>query len=119
MAPSPQLDALVHPRERVYYALLVVVSVAVYAMLVLGAIASIESMGAVLFYAVIFGLAFFMTHGLMIGRLRANGVRASERQLASLYAIAKRHAATLGLEKMPDVFVLQAGGALNAFATRF
>ena len=120
MATSPQqLDALVHPKERRYYALLVVTSVVAYALLVLGAISSIQSVGVIAFYGAIFGAAFFMTHGLVIGRLRANGVRASDRQLASLYAVAKRHAATLGLESMPDVFVVQAGGVLNAFATRF
>jgi Zn-dependent protease with chaperone function len=119
MAPSPQLDALVHPKERRYYALLVVVSVLVYALLVLGAVSSLQAVGPIALYGAIFALAFFMTHGLMLGRLRANGVRASDRQLASLYTVAKRHAATLGLESMPDIFVMQAGGALNAFATRF
>jgi Zn-dependent protease with chaperone function len=62
---------------------------------------------------------FFVLHGLGVGYLRGNGVRASERQFPELLGMARRHATTLGLDRVPDLFVLQSGGMLNAFATRF
>ena len=125
MTARPQLkamDALVNPKERRYYATLVVVSLLVYAGLAAAALGSAEGASAVmgaLFYVAMFALALFMARGLMIGRLRGNGVRVSERQFPTLYSVAQRHAATLGLERLPDLFVLESGGLLNAFATRF
>lgn len=119
MAASPQLDALVNPKERRLYTLLVAISIVVYAGLASVALASAEAASSVILYGAIMALALFMTHGLMIGRLRGNGVRVSDRQLPTLHGLVTRHAATLGLARLPDVFVLQSGGLLNAFATRF
>jgi Zn-dependent protease with chaperone function len=126
MAAGPKLDNLVNSKERVYYALLVIISLTVYAGLAVAIAASaengIETAGAVIgyvFYALIFAVAFFMMHGLLIGRLRGNGVRVSERQFPTLHDLVKRHSAVLGLKKLPTVFVMESGGLLNAFATRF
>lgn len=119
---SQQLKALVNRKERVYHVLLVAVSLTVYAGMILVTLAGAEAaqaVGTMIGYALFIGLAFFMGHGLMIGRLRGNGVRVSERQFPTLHRLVQQHAATLGLERLPDVFVLEAGGLLNAFATRF
>ena len=58
-------------------------------------------------------------HGIFIGRLRGNGVRVNARQFPALHRQVREHAAKLGMKSVPDVFVLQSGGVLNAFATRF
>ena len=119
MASSPKLDALVNVRERLYYALLVAASVLVYAGVVAAAITNVEAVSGLLAYPLVFVPVLFMTRGLMIGRLRGNGVRVSERQLPTLHRLVVGHARTLGLARVPDVYLLQAGGMLNAFATRF
>jgi Zn-dependent protease with chaperone function len=49
----------------------------------------------------------------------ATGCGVSERQFPELLGMAQRHAAAMGLDRVPDLFVMQSGGALNAFATRF
>lgn len=119
------LGALVNPKERLYYALLVVASLALYALLgvsLLGAMATPETgavIGVFALYAGLFGLGFFLLHAVMIGRIRGNGVRVTARQFPALHRQVADHAARLGMPAAPDVFIMQEGGALNAFATRF
>ena len=68
--------------------------------------------GAFILAAVLIAHAFFLAH------VRGNGVRVSERQLPGLYARVKAAAGRLGMQQIPDIYVIQAGGSLNAFATK-
>src|SRR4051812_38809779 len=119
MPLSPALAPLVHRKERRYYALMVAVSLLVYAGLAWALVSAPEAAGVIVFYAFFFPLVFFFVHGLLLGRIRANAIRVSARQFPELLAVAERHASTLGIEKLPDIFLMEAGGVLNAFATRF
>jgi len=66
----------------------------------------------------IFAVMLF-SNALMLGSIRGNGVRIHERQFSDVYESVKSLSAEMGLKKVPDVFVIQSEGALNAFATRF
>jgi Zn-dependent protease with chaperone function len=46
-------------------------------------------------------------------------VRVSSKQFPELNALADQHSRRLGLDETPAIFVLQSGGVLNAFATKF
>lgn len=118
-SPADDLSRFVHKRERIYYVVMLVVSALLYAGLVAAVRSSPGGAGVVIAYGLFIALMFFMMHGLMIGRIRGNGVRVTATQFPLLHAAIERHAATLGIAKAPDVFLLQAGGLLNAFATRF
>ncbi|HEY2027805.1 MAG TPA: M48 family metallopeptidase [Myxococcales bacterium] len=64
-------------------------------------------------------LAFVLAaHALFLAHVRGNGVRVSQAQLPELHERCKLTARKLGLEEVPEVYLLQAGGALNAFATK-
>lgn len=115
---SGELSALVNRKERTYYALMLVISALVYAGLVVAMMRTPEA-AAMVGYIVVIALALFLAHGMMIGGLRGNGVRVTATQFPTLHGLVVHHAETLGLTRVPDVFVLQAGGMLNAFATRF
>jgi Zn-dependent protease with chaperone function len=117
--PTQDLAPFVHRKEHRYYALMLVVSAVVYAGLAITIVNAPETAGVIVGYGVLFALVFFMMHGLMIGNLRGNGIRITPTQFPALHSAVVRHAASLGLKKVPDVFLLQAGGLLNAFATRF
>jgi Zn-dependent protease with chaperone function len=117
--PTEDLKRFIHPKERRYYAIMLVFSMLVYAGLVVIAVSTPAAIGGIVFYAGLFALIVFMTHGLMMGRIRGNGVRVTATQFPALHAAVVQHSETLGLAKVPDVFLLQAGGLLNAFATRF
>lgn len=55
----------------------------------------------------------------MLGSIRGNGVRINEKQFPDVYERVVAMSNQMGLKKVPDVFVIQSEGMLNAFATRF
>jgi Zn-dependent protease with chaperone function len=116
-ATSP--GQMVNPREKIFYALMVLVSLVLYGGLILLGLAKPELGLSIVFYAVLFFLLGMFAHGLALGRVRGNAVRVSERQFPQLHRQAAAHARRLGLERVPDIYVMEAGGLLNAFATRF
>lgn len=54
-----------------------------------------------------------------MGGVRRNGVKLSEAQFPELYQNAMLVAKDMELEKVPDIYVMESEGVLNAFATRF
>ncbi len=102
---------LVHRKENIYFALVLTFSILTYLFLVF----SILGIGIIIIMVLL--SVFF--HGLMVGGIRRNGVRINEEQFPSLYEKAKEMAAEMGLEKMPQMYVIESQGTLNAFATRF
>jgi Zn-dependent protease with chaperone function len=71
-----------------------------------------------IFYAVFFGIFFFLAHVAFIAHLRGSAVKLGPDQLPDLYARVQTVARRLGMEKMPDAYVMQAGDTLNALATK-
>jgi Zn-dependent protease with chaperone function len=116
---APELKKYVHSKEQVYYSLMVGVSVIVYFIAIQFALENVEAAAGVIAYVVMGALAVWMMHGMMVGRLRGNGVRVSARQFATVHKLVAHHAHQLGMKTIPDVFVMESGGMLNAFATRF
>jgi Zn-dependent protease with chaperone function len=113
-----ELEPLVHPKEKIYFAVCIIVSLAIYAALAMIILSGSPIAGPVIFYLVLIILGVFIAHGLFLGQVRGNGVRVSRRQFPELMTMAEEHSRRLNMET-PDIFVLQAGGILNAFATRF
>jgi Zn-dependent protease with chaperone function/competence protein ComGC len=72
-----------------------------------------------LFYAALFGFLLWLGNGLLTAHLRAEAVSVGPDQLPELDATFKDVCRRLGLNQVPALYVLQSGGALNAFATRF
>ncbi|MCT4786091.1 M48 family metallopeptidase [Exiguobacterium aestuarii] len=107
---------LVHKREKLYFSLLVAASVLV---LILGVVLTVASFGLFLWIiGTIVSLSLF-THWIQIGYIRTNGVKVTARQFTELHDMVQRVGADMGIRLLPDVYILQAGGVLNAFATRF
>jgi Zn-dependent protease with chaperone function len=69
-------------------------------------------------YGVLILLGMLMAHALFLAHIRGNGVRVSERQLPDLNARVRAASEKLGLPQPPEAYVIQAGGVLNAFATK-
>jgi len=99
------------PKEGTYFAVALVISLVVW----LGLAISIVG----LFYGALFALLAWLGNGLLVAHLRAEAVQVSERQLPRLHAAFLRACAALGVATPPRLYVVQSGGALNAFATRF
>jgi Zn-dependent protease with chaperone function len=106
-----EVKGLVHRKEELYFVLCLIVSILVYLTVFISIIGIFIVIG-------LFVLGLFF-HGLMIGHIRGNGIRLSQTQFAEVYERAEQISKEMGLAKCPDIFVLESGGILNAFATRF
>jgi len=105
------MESLVNPKEKFYFGISIAVSVLVYLVL-------INSLVGIL-YIILGMLAGLIFHGLFIGSLKGNGILVSERQFPEVHRIASQLAIDLELQELPPIYILQAGGMLNAFATKF
>jgi Zn-dependent protease with chaperone function/competence protein ComGC len=106
---SPQ--TLTATKEKSYFIWVLIISVIVWVVL------TVTIVG--LFYAALFGFIIWLGNGLLTAYLRAEAVRVGPDQLPELDATFKEVCARLGLSNVPKLYVLQSGGLLNAFATRF
>lgn len=99
------------PSERPLYVLVLLAALGIWAML------AISLIGIV--YAALLGVVFFVAHLAFITHLRGNAVRLGPDQMPELYGRVVELSARIGLPRTPEAYVVQAGGALNALATRF
>jgi len=77
------------------------------------------SMGILLVYVLGLVLMSYIMLACIISDIRANGIKVGPNQLPHIHASACRVSKAFGLDTVPEVYVVQAGGMLNAFATRF
>ena len=116
----------INPKENLYFAIRLIVSIIGYC-----AIASmLFALGTLLeekefilvftlfFYAGIIALAVFISSGLLVGHIKGNGVKITEKQFPDIYAIIEKQCRNLKIE-VPSSYILESGGVLNAFATKF
>ena len=75
--------------------------------------------GALFIYSMLFFVIGLIVTVFFIGNLRGNAIRITKNQFPELYEIVTLHVAQLQLKKVPEVYVLQGNGILNAFAMRF
>lgn len=118
-AAGTPLNQLVYSRERVLYGLMVLVSLGVYAGLIMWGLSQPETAASLIISALMLPLIGWYAHGLALGHVRGSAVRVSDKQFPQLYRMTVAHARRLELKEVPMVYVLQSGGLLNAFATRF
>ena len=64
-------------------------------------------------------LFYWFIHNLTMVSIRKNGVKISEQQFPHFYAQAVTVAEQMNLKEMPDMYVMQSGGILNAFVAKF
>lgn len=98
-------------REKTLFKLSLVFSVICWVVLVVTIVG--------LLYGLMIGFFIFVAQAMLIAYLRGNAVKLSPDQLPHLYRKVVEAAGKLEMEKVPEAYVLQAGGALNAFATKF
>lgn len=107
-------DELVCPRESSLGAITLVLGLIAWMLILLGTV------GLVLIY-LLFGFLFYLfAQSAVIAWLRGNGVLLSMQQLPDLRARFDACCDKIGMaDDKPEAYVLQGGGVLNAFATRF
>jgi Zn-dependent protease with chaperone function len=106
---KPQIERW--PTEVPLFLLSVLVSIPIW----IGLIVSIVGFVYLCFIA----LFLFAVHLGFVAHVRGSGVRVGPEQLPELDARVQRLAHDMGIAKMPAIYVVQAGGTLNALATKF
>lgn len=101
---------LTMPREKLLFRILLVVSILMW----IGIAASIIG----IFYTLTLGLILWLGNGLFVAYLRSEGVEVKSDQMPELYNKYIAACKKLEIEKNPKLYIIQAGGLLNAFATR-
>ncbi|WP_301109932.1 M48 family metallopeptidase [Sporosarcina sp.] len=104
-------QSLLSSKETPYFVISIVFSVIIYLL-------AIISVVGILIAAAILAILLVM-NAIMIGSIRGNGIRVNEKQFPDVYKRVVDLSVQMGVAKVPDIFVINSEGALNAFATRF
>jgi len=110
MNDSLTLSDLTEPRENTYFRVALAISILAWLLCVV-TITPIIIAG-------IMGLFLWLGNGLLVAQLKADAVKIEGDQLPELAATFARVCEKLQIQTIPDLYVLQSGGILNAFATR-
>jgi len=108
---SASIEVKRWPTERPLFFLLLVLSALIW----MGLAVSVVG----LLYVLLLGLIFFLARVVFITHLRGNAVRLLPEQMPDLFYRVAEISGQLGLYPIPAAYVMQAGGSLNALATRF
>lgn len=104
-------DRLIHNDEKSLYIVCLVLSILTYISLIISIVGIV--------YILIGMLITMMIHGIAIGHIRTNGVKITEKQFPEIYHQTKKIALDMGVTELPDIYIMESGGTLNAFATSF
>ncbi|WP_138751958.1 M48 family metallopeptidase [Paenibacillus sinopodophylli] len=102
---------LIHKKEERYYVLAIIFSVLVY----VGLFFSIIFM----FIIPIIIVVPLLAQAIMMANIRMNGVRITPRQFPEVFTVAEAQCVRMGFPVVPDIYVMESSGVLNAFASRF
>lgn len=104
---------LVYKNEKRLFVLMLVLSLLAWALLLLGTV-------GMLLVWLLFGFLFYcFAQSALISAIKGTGVRITGEQYPDLKQQVEACCRKLGIAEEPDAYLLQMGGMLNAFATRF
>lgn len=104
---------LEYGHEKTLFRIGLAVSILFWLLLVVGTI------GIALVYILLAFVFYVFVQSAFISHLRGTATRITQEQFPDLHRRVQDCCARLGLDRAPDAFLLHAGGAFNAFATRF
>ncbi|MBV7538409.1 M48 family metalloprotease [Duganella sp. sic0402] len=104
---------LVYKNEKTLFGIMLAVSLLIWTLLLLGAL------GMALVYGLLFLLGYCFAQSALVSHLKGTAVQITVQQFPDLHQRIERCCRRLGLESVPDAYLLQRSGAFNAFATRF
>jgi Zn-dependent protease with chaperone function len=99
------------PSEKPLFILVLLSSIGFLGMLLISIIGAI--------YGALIAVAIFFGHLLLVTHIRGSAIKLGPTQLPELHDRVQLLARRAGLFPVPDAYVFESGGALNAFATKF
>lgn len=110
MTKELSLKNLIHKDEKRYFSVALIVSIIIYVSLLF----YLEGLAVLLLLTAI----SLFSNGLMIARIRTNGVRLSANQFPDVYNKVVELCNSMEIQSIPEVYVIESGGILNAFAAK-
>lgn len=104
---------LVYKRETALFVISALLSLIIWSALLIG------TFGALLIYLAFAYLIYLFVQSAFISHIKGTGVKLSPRQFPDLFERLLECCKTLDLESVPDAYILNADGLLNALATKF
>ncbi len=102
-----------HPKERLYFFISAAIGSLLWFVIIVG------TLGLVLFYGIFVALGLWITQQFFKAVIYGNAVRVTEDQYPTIHDIVESNCSELGLTTIPDVFIVNGQGAVNAVAVRF
>lgn len=102
---------LIHKNENKYFWIVLSISIASYILFALSIVG--------IFIIAAFLMISLLLHALMIGQIRLNAVKIGRNQFPLIHSTVEDLCVKMGIKRTPDIYVMQSGGIMNAFATRF
>jgi Zn-dependent protease with chaperone function len=109
-ATGPEIEVERWPSELPLLVAVIIVSIIIWGL------CAVSILGLV--YALFIGAFLFLSHVGFIAYLRGSAVRISPDQFPELDRRIREMADKIGLDPVPEAYLMQAGGALNALATK-
>ncbi len=104
---------LIYKNEKQLFVLMLILSAVVWLALIVG------TLGIALVYALLFFLGYCFAQSALISYIKGTGVKITDTQFPDLHRQIAACCDKLGLDTVPDAYLMQMGGTFNAFATRF
>jgi Zn-dependent protease with chaperone function len=121
-----KIEYKVSSKENVYFVLKLIISIGLYFLIALFVVDLFSSFDpsntkqyVILFYVLFIFVFIFFRLGFLIGYIKGNAIRVTRNQFPDIYKVVESQSSLLGLSSVPKTYILQSGGLLNAFATRF
>jgi len=107
------LENLRHEKEKTYFTFCAIISVIAWLIILIG------TMGLALIWIVILAIPLWISQQIFKVNVFGNSIKVNENQYPDLYKIFKEKAAELQLQELPDIFLINSNGAMNAIAVKF
>jgi Zn-dependent protease with chaperone function len=107
------VNELVYRNETTLRAIALALSVVIWLALLFG------TFGVVLIYLALFALFALIAHSALIAHLRGNAIRITRHQMPDLHQRVTACALKLDMPEIPETYLVNGNGVLNAFATRY
>ncbi|MBA5605942.1 M48 family metalloprotease [Duganella sp. FT3S] len=104
---------LIYKNEKALFGWMLAISLLIWLGLIVGTV------GGALVYLLLFFVAYCFAQSALISYLKGTAVKITWQQFPDLKERIDQCCQRLGLEQVPDAYLLQMGGVFNAFATRF
>ena len=105
--------ALVYPNEKRLFAILATISIIIWLLVIIG------TFGGALLYVLMFFLFYLFAQSAFISYIKGTGVRITREQFPDLYSKLESACQRLQIPIVPESYLLNSDGILNALATRF